>query len=328
MENKGKRIAVVCPDFFGYPEQIRVSLRNMGYDVSLYDERPSNRVWDKILLRLTGKIFLKKSIQRHYDTILKELESNPVDILLLIDTEAISREIVQKIKSKIDCQVVLYMWDSIKNKGGFLEYVDLCDKAFTFDPEDAKNRDELKFLPLFYAKQYSKSVDVSQKDIDVSFVGTLHSDRYQVVKDIEVQLASEGLAVKKHIYIQSRFFYYLRKVLNIGLWKSRFEEFTTRKLTTDEVAEMFRGSKVVIDINHPGQIGLTSRTFEALKSGAKLITTNPAVADYPFYDPSMISVINRNNIEVDRSFLQADLSPVDMSDYSLEKWLDSILNRN
>ncbi|MGR6872809.1 hypothetical protein ACU6U9_10990 [Pseudomonas sp. HK3] len=182
MKNRGTKIAVVCPDFFGYPEQIKTSLSKLKYDVSLYDERPSNKVLDKILLRLTGNIFLKKSIHRHYDSIVKEIESNSIDIILLIDTEAINRDIVQKIRSRVNCEIILYMWDSIKNKGGFLEYVDLCDKAFTFDPEDAKDRKELSFLPLFYAEQYSKDIDITNKDIDVSFVGTLHSDRYQGCK--------------------------------------------------------------------------------------------------------------------------------------------------
>jgi len=326
LDKNANQIAVLCPDFFGYPEQIKVALTKLGYNVSLYDERPSNRARHKILLRLGFTVLLRKSIEEHYDNILEMLVSRPVDILLLIDTEAISRDIVLKIKNRINCKVVLYMWDSVKNKPGFLKYIDLCDKAFTFDPLDAKNIDELKFLPLFYASEYSKSVDVSQKYIDVSFVGTLHSDRYRVLKSIEKQISSEGLVVSKHIYIQNKFFYFLRRILNISLWESHFEEFTTLKLTTDEVADIFRSSKVVIDINHPGQIGLTSRTFEALKSGAKLITTNSAVADYPFYDSSMISIIDRNNIHVDKSFLQADLRPVDMGDYSLEKWLDSILH--
>ena len=326
MSNICNRIAVVCPDFFGYPIQIRDSLARMGFEVNLFDERASNKVLDKILLRLSGPLFLRKSIARHYEDIIRELEANPVDILFLIDPEAITREIVLKIKSKIGCRVFLYMWDSAKNKGGFLNYLDVCDKAFTFDPKDSNQYSNLEFLPLFYADQYSKVKESSIRDIDVCFVGTLHSDRYKVLKQIEVLIEKHGLKVEKHIYIQSKFLYFLRKLLNISLWASDFNEFTTRKLSTNEVADLFSRSKIVIDINHPGQIGLTSRTFESLKSGAKLITTNAAVSDYSFYNPSMISIIDRNNVSLDSSFLHSDTSYVDMSKYSLESWLKYIFD--
>ncbi|CAC9442957.1 hypothetical protein [uncultured Gammaproteobacteria bacterium] len=41
-----------------------------------------------------------------------------------------------------------------------------------------------------------------------------------------------------------------------------------------KIADLFKSSKVVLDITHPNQKGLTSRTFEALRSGSKLITNN------------------------------------------------------
>jgi hypothetical protein len=41
-------------------------------------------------------------------------------------------------------------------------------------------------------------------------------------------------------------------------------------------------SKYVLDIQHEGQKGLTARTFEALRSGAHLITTNDFAKNLPY----------------------------------------------
>jgi spore maturation protein CgeB len=52
-----------------------------------------------------------------------------------------------------------------------------------------------------------------------------------------------------------------------------------QKLSREQVAEVFRHSRVVVDLQREGQAGLTMRTFEALASGARLLTTNPDAAE-------------------------------------------------
>lgn len=54
-------------------------------------------------------------------------------------------------------------------------------------------------------------------------------------------------------------------------------------------------SKAQIEIQHPSQKGLTTRAFESLGTKTKLITTNPAIRQYDFYNSNNILIIDRNN---------------------------------
>ena len=57
-----------------------------------------------------------------------------------------------------------------------------------------------------------------------------------------------------------------------------------RALSRREVIDYYRRAKVIIDLPHHLQAGLTMRVFEALGAGRKLITMNSHIAEEPFYD--------------------------------------------
>ena len=64
-------------------------------------------------------------------------------------------------------------------------------------------------------------------------------------------------------------------------------------------------SKFVFDIQHKGQSGLTARTFEAIRSGAYLITFNKNAFSLPKYCHDRIFLIND----------VADIDKIDFSAY-------------
>ena len=59
--------------------------------------------------------------------------------------------------------------------------------------------------------------------------------------------------------------------------------------------DVVRSSRAVLDIQHFKQTGLTMRTLETLGAGKKLITTNPDVKEYDFYDEGRVMTIDRAN---------------------------------
>jgi hypothetical protein len=56
----------------------------------------------------------------------------------------------------------------------------------------------------------------------------------------------------------------------------------------EEIADLFKSSKAVLDITHPNQKGLTSRTFEALRSGSKTV---PQKDKSYFFSASLLGYI-------------------------------------
>ncbi|MGX8940169.1 hypothetical protein ACWWJF_05820 [Symbiopectobacterium sp. Eva_TO] len=69
-------------------------------------------------------------------------------------------------------------------------------------------------------------------------------------------------------------------------------------------------SDVVIEINHPGQDGLTLRTIEALAFNKKIITNNIKIMQYDFYTDDRFFILGYNDIDSLQSFLERPLGCV------------------
>ena len=70
------------------------------------------------------------------------------------------------------------------------------------------------------------------------------------------------------------------------------------------------------------------RTFESLGAGRKLITTNPEIRKYPFYNQDNICVIDRKNIVLNTNFFKTEFIPLEkglLESMSLKGMLEEIL---
>jgi spore maturation protein CgeB len=106
------------------------------------------------------------------------------------------------------------------------------------------------------------------------------------------------------------------------------------KLARASVAAAFAASKAVIDYQRPGQAGVTMRTFEALASGAAVITANPFVRNEPFFDPSRILVVPTDPQKISSADVAQWIAstapstdrPAGFEDYSLDAWVGEFID--
>ena len=121
--------------------------------------------------------------------------------------------------------------------------------------------------------------------------------------------------------------YYIRKYFVKNYEYGNIEDFSFKPLEHSKIFDYFSKSKVILDINHPNQYGLTMRTFECLGAKKKLITTNQNILEYDFYNPNNIMVINRNNPVIDKIFFDSPYEELESGvykKYSIENWLKTI----
>jgi hypothetical protein len=129
-------------------------------------------------------------------------------------------------------------------------------------------------------------------------MGTVHSDRYSIVKGIKEWCEANGLSCYLYLYMQNKTFYYVNKLTKKNgdpstalVARFAFEEISFTKRSAAEIVDVVRSSRAVLDIQHFKQTGLTMRTLETLGAGKKLITTNPDVKQYDFYDKDRVMVL-------------------------------------
>ena len=94
--------------------------------------------------------------------------------------------------------------------------------------------------------------------------------------------------------------------------------------------EVMASSKCVPDAPQEGQTGLTIRTIECLGAKRKLITTNPEIVHYDFYDPKNIWVYEDGKA-LEKDFFVApykELPEEIYQKYSIRSWLMTMLRDN
>jgi hypothetical protein len=327
---KNKKILYISVKTFNYEFEIANKLSELGAKVDYFDERPSNSILAKSIIRIK-RSFYKKKINKYYGSILKKIESIQYDFFFLIKGEAIPSFFLAKLKLlQKDCTFIYYTWDSFENNPNGLKILHFFDKRLTFDPLDAE-KFKLEFRPLFYIDKYKTVENIKKPKYKMLFLGTAHSDRYRISNAIVNWCAEYNFSTFTYYFMQSKLIYFLKSKFDPSFKDFDYKKLNFKSLSIDEITKYYEDSLIILDINHPNQKGLTMRTFEALGSGKKIITTNNEIEKYCFYNSNNVFVIDRNNIKLKKIFFESNFIPLSeeiLFEMSLSGWLKSIFIQN
>lgn len=327
LDLKGKQILFFSPKAFGYEEAIKMRLEDYGANVVYYDDRPSNGFWGKAVLRAKPQL-MKWHVEKYYRKIFKEVISmGTSEYIFLLNLEAMPLWFLKKVKeANPKATIVFYMWDSLKNKPHAAQYMVYCNKTFSFDPHD-ESANGFRFRPLFYINEYAGIAKKKDYVYDLSFIGTAHSDRLRISEQLERIIEKNGGCSYKYLYLQSKKLWFYLKMHDPNFKKTHSSDFNYTSLSTQATIDVISKSRIVLDIQHPRQTGLTMRAIEMIGAERKLITTNAAIKDYDFYSPQNIYVIDREKPFVDKDFLDSKYEPISSElyhKYSIDGWLEEL----
>lgn len=326
---KGKRILFLAPSFFGYERKIKYKMEEMGAIVDFYDERSVTKAFDRALLKIVPSVFNKKTF-RYYSNILEMCKNNDYDYIFVIKCDMLTEEILKKFHDIFpNASFCLYLYDSVKNIKGVIKKFKYFDRILSFDRQDTFKYTQMKFRPLFYIDDFKKELRIDNKyKYDISFCGTIHSDRFAIIKEVVDFCKKRKLSFYNFCYLQSNFIYYFYKMTKYEFRYAKKSNFSFIKASSRELSDVIDESRAVLDIQHPKQTGLTMRTIEMIGMNKKLVTTNTEIKEYDFYNPNNILVIDRNNIKISDEFLLTNYVPLDANicdKYSITAWIEDIL---
>ena len=321
----GKRVLMFAPKYFGYGEAIANELRTFGCEVDLFDERPSNTAFAKIMLRYNIKLYRPK-IKDYYMSVLKN--GKDYDYVFVIKSEALNKEILTAYRNHYkNAQFILYLWDALDNIPDGKLKTEFYDKVFTFDPVDAE-KFGLKLRPLFFRKEYAKQPDISEEyDYEAAFIGTAHTIRPLVVKKIEEQCKEMGKKCYSYFFLSHIIVFLYNKFVNPVYRNIKKKDIMFKPLSVEQINEVYSKSKCIIDVEHIAQHGLTMRTIEMVGMQKKLITTNKNIKKYDFYNENNICIIDRKEPVVSKKFLDSEYVQIEKSvleRYSLNYFVQEI----
>ncbi|WP_417270772.1 hypothetical protein [Celeribacter sp.] len=319
-----KNLLFISPDTFGYYKVISEAIARKGFNPIWLNQLPDTSVLSRVFFRLTP------NIARHIAIpfFLRELEKiDRVDHILIIKGEGVSEAVIAQMRARFpEAKIVFYLWDSLANVSGADRKIGLCDAAYSFDPVDCDKTEALEHLPLFHSKNVRPA---TYKPGFAAFIGTLHSNRYQLIRELADEIAKvTRIAPFLYFYYPNRMLFSLLKLMKTSFRKVRQSEVHFEPLDRDQFATINSEAEIVIDICHPKQSGLTMRSIEALGDGKKLITNNRTVRRYDFFRPENCYVIDGELGADFGAFLNSPYHPPQdevVAKYHIDAWLQALL---
>ena len=322
---QGKKVLLFTSVLFNYHIQIKNTIEELGAEVHLYDERNDPSSIQKILIR-KARFLMDGRTKAYYSSVAEKEKAFEPDYILFVSPEAVNRESLEILRKTFPRSTfLLYMWDSVKNKRieGIL---DRFDHMYTFDSEDAENYG-MVFRPLFFSPDFSRDGAETDYEYDVSFIGTVHSDRARILLAVKNFCDSQGLRYYFYLFIPGKLLYVLRMLTDSSLRKWDKKYIHTDSIGKDEVARISAKTRCIIDINHPAQTGLTMRTIEMLGLGRKIATTNTNIRSYDFYRPENQIIIDRRDMSLSKEMILKEYSRIPdeiYEKYSIKHWAGEI----
>ena len=307
-----------------YGESIKAELERRGAYVMGYDERPSQNSIAKIIIRLFKKkipyifsVYIKK--------IIKKNKNIDFDYILVLRGEAFTKQSIDLLRNKYkNATFILYLWDVLKSNN-LKEVIPFFDRAFSFDPEDVLENKKLIFRPTFYIPDYKRIAKKNNIRNEIVFIGTLHSNRYNLLKMIKDYLVNNKITFFYYLYVPSRLIFIKNIYFDRIPINKQIINFTP--ISLERTLKVIQESKCILDLNFTGQKSLSMRAFEAMASKTKYITINPEIKKYDFYNDTNILVLDIQKLNIPREFINSPFKEIPSSvldNYSVTKLVDDL----
>jgi hypothetical protein len=319
---------LISPSFFGYYKKIIEEVELRGEKIFWINDWPSTNFWIKALIRFLP-FFMKAYCNSYFREKFESLKGESFTRIVVIKGESLSEDSIRLLRSLCPtAQFIIYFWDSYLNMDPRAsQKVSLFDKAFSFDLDDTLNDSRLVYRPLFFLNNYRLIANEKPAVASALFVGTMHSDRYKVLKLISANFP-ENFGFTRLMFFPSVWAYWFKKIFDSSYVDSSHKIFRFDPLSADEVIQYVQKSSIVIDIERAVQNGFTMRTLEMLAAERKLISTNPNLKTADFYNPNNILIVDRNSPTIAGDFLTKPWEPISndiVNNYSIAKWVDDII---
>lgn len=319
---EGKRIILALPNHFQLPQRFKEALEALGFEVVLLVSANNKsiplkdtiiHVFKKVLLHdRTYKQITKNKMDcpRHLET-LNNIEW--ADYALFIRPDLFDKKVVKLAKEKAK-RTIAYQWDALKRFPLVEEYIGLFDKFYVFDKKDLNLHEHLYHTDNFYFDDLLPAKPTIPGS--VFFLGTYTKQRLAQLNDLAVRVEKCGLQPNFHLFSMKK--------------RNTAEGVTMlyKNLSFKECVLKVQQAEYVIDLQAYEQGGLSFRTFESIGYDKKLITNNPTVRDYDFYNPNNIFVLTNDNMSELDDFTKKPYQPLDKEikeKYSFTLWLTKLL---
>lgn len=319
-----KKLLFIAPDYYGFNEVVVEGFTNYsGFEVQHIVSNEKyiyGNLWEKIENFISKTFFkINKKHEKSVESLSKKFFNlHQFDYIIINRHDLLSENQLKVLKTKTSNLFGVF-WDSIDKIPNQESNINLFDKIFSFDRFDCEEHNFSKISNFYFVKQ----AESKNLKFTVSYLGT-YDKRIDAVVDFfnyfqEMKISSIG---KIYIYISE-----LKGVKEI---LPSSVQFIHKIVPFRKSYEFYNQSKMILDLAHENQKGLSFRPFEAIGLKKKLITNNPEILKYDFYNHNNIFLVqNSKDINIPADFFTSDyeeLDPEISEKYYIKNWVQNLLN--
>lgn len=316
-----KKLLFIAPGYYGFNEVVFDGLKKYsGYDVTHINSTAPYQ-YKNFLERVYNfflKVFFKKNLKniKRGEHIQRIINSQQYDIVLVNRPDVLSDIDLHCAFQRSKKSIALF-WDSIQKIPSQKECINKFDICYSFDSEDCKNYN-LNYITNFYFAEYEKK----EIKYNIGYLATYD-------KRIKETVILFNYFNKKNISAKARIFTY--KSIPIKEEMPTSIEVIHKIIPFSESYKYYLDCKIILDLAHPHQRGLSFRPYEAIGLNKKIITTNKDIVNYDFYDPNNILVVNDiKNFSIPESFINSEYQQPEewiKEKYYIKNWIKNIIDK-
>lgn len=312
-----KKALIIAPDFLGYVQKITDNLKK-NKTIEVTDICVPQYEYPNFFTRSLN-FFLKKisrDVKFNYrgNYVNQIIGNKHYDVVLIIRPDLFSVKIIKELSTRTPL-FKTYFYDGAYRYPRKFKMLKFFNEIYSFEPSDCE---KFGFIPI--TNYIYEELPLSDKTTEFKYyvfnITSFDRKRFPILLRIASILKEQNKAYK--IIVKTN-----KEINTNGLI-----DIIKEPMPLKDIKHLLKDSICMLDL---GQIhkhrGLTFRVFEAMGLNKKIITHNPDIANYDFYDPQNILIIDKNNIDIPDSFLHSDYNPIPdyiYNKYTLDTWVKTV----
>lgn len=320
------KICLISFDFWDYDQHIVRELQTRGIEahhIKIGNFRHKN-LTDR-LINTFSKVFLKKNIKYEKR---QELVKNTLrqlghqDKILIINPETLHPSTIKFAKENCS-ELITYLYDNLERCPA-QNLLHFFDKIYSFDHQDVSKHGFLKITNYNYLGHLPQ--EAQHPTLGLYYITSFDKTRNSILKPLAEKLSEMGIR-SKIVIVGKRTWKLQLKALFSKTPEYISLQIRRKPCPVTEVIEEYKNAAVLLDLMRNGQTGLSFRIFEAMALEKKIITDNPEIKNYDFYDPRNILVIEKDFSNLTPEFFKTPYAklPAEVYEkYTLGHWVEHL----
>lgn len=185
----------------------------------------------------------------------------------------------KKICQRNHIKVIGWMVDPLDVNNYHDEYKYFYDKLFLYDLGNVnairRGGENVYFCPAGFNNDYKK--DECSKERDLIFVGTPYKHRMKFLNELAKIAEMKGWTMEIYGPFFDKNKYFWKNMIKKIKYKYLFHHVHDGVYTSVEIAKLYAGSKICLNIHTDKQLGMNPRCYEIMATGGFLLTDERAI---------------------------------------------------